>query len=72
MQVPIPPRTEMRYAIRLPYLRENGCQNNKPQPRNRNIYPVPSLSVETETPVASDKGTRTEYTVDTATPVNQV
>ena len=36
------------------------------------MYPVPWLSVETETPVASEMGTMTEYTVDTDMPMNHV
>jgi hypothetical protein len=60
MLVPIAPSTEIRYAGRLPYLRAKGCQNNSPQPSSRNIYPVPSLSVDTETPEFSESGTSTE------------
>ena len=36
------------------------------------MYPVPSFSVDTDTPDASERGTRTEYTVDTAIPVIHV
>jgi hypothetical protein len=36
------------------------------------MYPVPSFKVLTDTPEASERGTRTEYTVDTAMPVIQV
>lgn len=66
------PRTEMRKARRLPYLKANGCQKSRPHPRNKNMYPVPALRVLTDIPVSSDIGTSTEYTVETATPVNQV
>jgi hypothetical protein len=37
----IAPSREIRYARRLPYLKENGCQKSKPQPRKRNMHPVP-------------------------------
>lgn len=63
---------EMMYVKRLPYRREKGCQKRSPQPRNRNMKPVPSLSVPIETPDALDSGTMTEYTVESEIPVNQV
>lgn len=36
------------------------------------MNPVPSFKVDTETPVARDNGTRTEYTVDAAIPTIHV
>lgn len=66
------PRIEIRYVNRLPYRSEKGCQNNKPQPRSRYIYPVPSLRVVIETLDCCARGTSTEYTVATDIPVNQV
>lgn len=63
---------EMRYVMRFPYLDENGCQNSRLHPRNRYMFPEPWLRVAMETPDASERGTRTEYTVDTAIPANQV
>lgn len=66
------PSTEIRYGRRLPYFREKGCQNSKLHPKNRYIYPVPSLSAEMEIPDDSDSGTSTEYTTETAIPANQV
>jgi hypothetical protein len=69
---PIAPITDIRNVRRFPYRRAKGCQKSSPHPRKRNIYPVPSFSVDTDTPDASDNGTRTEYTVDTAMPTIQV
>lgn len=48
------PTSDRIYVKRLPYCIANGCQNSSPQPANKNIYPVPSFRVDTETPVASD------------------
>ena len=58
--VPIAPIIDSRNVSRFPYRRANGCQNSKLHPRNKNMYPVPSFSVDTETPDASERGTRTE------------
>jgi hypothetical protein len=66
------PSTEIKKVSRLPYFNAKGCQKSSPQPKKRNIYPVPSLSVDIETPDDSDNGTRTEYTVETAIPVIHV
>jgi hypothetical protein len=71
-QLTIAPRIEMRYVNRLPYRSEKGCQNNSPMPRSKYIYPVPSFSVAIETFDCCARGTRTEYTVATDIPVNQV
>lgn len=72
MLVPMAPTIDIRNVSLLPYRRAKGCQKSRPQPRKRNMYPVPSFSVETETPEAFERGTSTEYTVDTAMPVIHV
>lgn len=50
----------------------NGCQNNRPHPAAKNIYPVPSFNVLTSNPVSFDKGVRTEYTTEAEIPANRV
>ena len=57
---------------RLPNCIAKGCQNNRPHPANKNIYPVPSLSVLTDNPVTVDRGVSTEYTTEQAIPANNV
>lgn len=56
----------------MPNCIAKGCQKSRPHPANRNIYPVPSLSVLTDSPVCSDRGVITEYTTEQAIPAKRV
>lgn len=66
------PASDSKYVNRLPNCMANGCQKSKPQPANRNKYPVPSFNVLTGRPVASERGVITEYTFAVEIPAKRV
>lgn len=45
-----------------------GCQNAQPQPKNKNIYPVPVLRVSIVRPVFTETGTKIEYIAEHGKP----
>lgn len=48
------------YVGRFPYCIAKGCQNSKPHPANKNMYPLPSFKVLMGNPVCSWSGVITE------------